>query len=143
MRFKIQGFGVEGLKIRTSYSSNIDGPVQRTQTANLRGVRPAEADLGRRTTSTVQTLIRPRPLTPRVGTDPRWASNSLLLCGPTFVKLVAHRLSATTDHWENSSTESCTERHSSRFKNNCFAVLRSSSKEGSYLRLVDFCITQL
>jgi hypothetical protein len=32
---------------------------------------------------------------------------------------------------------------SSRFKNNCFAVLRSSSKEGSYLRLVDFCIAQL
>ena len=30
-----------------------------------------------------------------------------------------------------------------RFKNNCFAVLRSSSKKGSYLRLVDFCITQL
>ena len=26
---------------------------------------------------------------------------------------------------------------------NCFAVMRSSSKEGSYLRLVDFCITQL
>ena len=27
--------------------------------------------------------------------------------------------------------------------NNCFAVMRSSSKEGSYLRLIDFCITQL
>ena len=26
----------------------------------------------------------------------------------------------------------------SRFKNNYFAVMRSSSKEGSYLRLVDF-----
>ena len=39
--------------------------------------------------------------------------------------------------------KSCTERYSSRFKNNCFAVLRSSSKEGSYLRLVDLCITQL
>ena len=25
----------------------------------------------------------------------------------------------------------------------CFAVIRSSSEEGSYLRLVDFCITQL
>jgi hypothetical protein len=25
---------------------------------------------------------------------------------------------------------------------NCFAVMRSSSEEGSYLRLVDFCITQ-
>ena len=32
---------------------------------------------------------------------------------------------------------------STRFKNNCFAVLRSSSKDGSYLRLVDFCVTQL
>jgi hypothetical protein len=29
------------------------------------------------------------------------------------------------------------------FENNCFAVMRSSSKEGSYLRLIDFCITQL
>ena len=43
----------------------------------------------------------------------------------------------------DSSTESCTKQNSSRFKNNCFAVLISSSKEGSYLRLVDFCITQL
>ena len=42
-----------------------------------------------------------------------------------------------------SSTESCTARHSSRFKNNCFTVMRSSSEEGSYVRLVDFCITQL
>ena len=33
--------------------------------------------------------------------------------------------------------------YSSRLENNCFAVMRSSSKEGSYLRLVDFCITQL
>ena len=31
----------------------------------------------------------------------------------------------------------------SRLENNCFAVMRSSSKEGPYLRLVDFCITQL
>ena len=28
--------------------------------------------------------------------------------------------------------------YSSRFKNNCFAVMRSSSEEGSYLGLVDF-----
>ena len=40
-------------------------------------------------------------------------------------------------------TESCTARYSSRFENNCSAVIRSSSKEGSYLRLVDLCITQL
>ena len=32
---------------------------------------------------------------------------------------------------------------SSRFKNNCFAVMRSSSGEGSYSKLVDVCITQL
>ena len=37
-----------------------------------------------------------------------------------------------------SSIESCTEWYRSRFKNNCFAVMRSSSKVGSYLRLVDF-----
>ena len=29
---------------------------------------------------------------------------------------------------------------SSRFKNKCFAVMRSSSKEDSYSRLVDFCM---
>ena len=28
-------------------------------------------------------------------------------------------------------------------EHNCSAVMRSSSKEGSYVRLVDFCITQL
>jgi len=33
--------------------------------------------------------------------------------------------------------------HSSRFKNNCFAVMKSSSEEGLYLRLVDVCITHL
>jgi len=32
---------------------------------------------------------------------------------------------------------------SSRFKNDCFAVMRSRFEEGSYLRLVDVCITQL
>ena len=35
------------------------------------------------------------------------------------------------------------ERYSSRLENNCFAVMRSTSKEGSYSRLADFCITQL
>ena len=29
------------------------------------------------------------------------------------------------------------------FENNCSAVMRSSSEEGLYLRLVDFFITQL
>ena len=33
-------------------------------------------------------------------------------------------------------------RYSSRFKNNCFAVMRSGSEEGSYFRLVDFYVTQ-
>ena len=28
------------------------------------------------------------------------------------------------------------------YPDHCFAVMRSTSKEGSYLRLVDFCITQ-
>ena len=44
---------------------------------------------------------------------------------------------------EGSSTESCTERNSSQFKNNCFAKIWSGSEEGSYLRLIDFWITQL
>ena len=43
----------------------------------------------------------------------------------------------------NPTPETQHSRHRRRFKNNCFAALRSSSKEGSYLRLVDFCITQL
>ena len=30
-----------------------------------------------------------------------------------------------------------------RFKNDCFAVMRSGSEEDSYSRLVDVCITQL
>ena len=30
-----------------------------------------------------------------------------------------------------------------QFKNNYFAEMRSGSKEGSYLRLIDLCITQL
>ena len=38
---------------------------------------------------------------------------------PTFV----HRLCATTDHSENFSTESCTVRYSSQFKNNYFAEM--------------------
>ena len=35
------------------------------------------------------------------------------------------------------------ERLNSRFKNNYFAEIFSCSEEGSYLRLKDFCITQL
>ena len=38
---------------------------------------------------------------------------------------------------------SCTERYSSQFKNNCLAEMWSGSEEGSYLRLIDGCITQL
>ena len=34
-------------------------------------------------------------------------------------------------------------RHSSKFKNNCSAEIWSSSEEGLYLRLMDWCITQL
>jgi len=34
-------------------------------------------------------------------------------------------------------------RCSSQFKNNYFAEMWSGSEEGSYLRLIDFCITQL
>ena len=33
--------------------------------------------------------------------------------------------------------------HSSQFKNNCFTEMCSGSEEGSYLRLIDFCVTQL
>jgi len=39
--------------------------------------------------------------------------------------------------------ESCTDRYNFRFRNNCFAEMRCGSEEGSYLRLVDFCITHL
>ena len=46
-------------------------------------------------------------------------------------------------HSENSETESCTERCSSRFKNNCLAEMWSGSEEGSCLRLIDSCTTQL
>jgi len=34
-------------------------------------------------------------------------------------------------------------RYSSQFKNNCFTDMCSGSEAGSYLRLIDFCITQL
>jgi len=44
---------------------------------------------------------------------------------------------------ENSSIESCTERYSSQFENNCSAEMWSDSQEGSYLRFIDCCITQL
>ena len=33
--------------------------------------------------------------------------------------------------------------YSSEFKNNCFTEMRSGSKKGSYLGLIDGCITQL
>ena len=39
--------------------------------------------------------------------------------------------------------ESCTDRYSSQFKNNYFTEICSGSETGSYLRLIDFCITQL
>ena len=35
------------------------------------------------------------------------------------------------------------QKESSQFKNNYFAEMCSSSEEGSYSRLIDFCITQL
>ena len=38
---------------------------------------------------------------------------------------------------------SCTDRYSSQFQNNYFADMCSGSEAGSYLRLIDFCITQL
>jgi hypothetical protein len=34
-------------------------------------------------------------------------------------------------------------REGRQFKNNYFAEMCSGSEEGSYLRLVDFCITEL
>ena len=40
-------------------------------------------------------------------------------------------------------TPSCTDRHSSQFKNNHFTEMCSGSEEGWYLRLKDFRITQL
>ena len=38
---------------------------------------------------------------------------------------------------------SCTDRNSSQFRNNYFTERCSGSEAGSYLRLIDFCITQL
>jgi hypothetical protein len=55
----------------------------------------------------------------------------------------AHGLCATRDHSENYSSESCTVRYGSRFKNNYFAEICSGSDEGSYSRLIEVCITQL
>jgi len=37
----------------------------------------------------------------------------------------------------------CTDRFSSRFENNCFTSMCSGSEAGSYVRLIDVCITQL
>ena len=45
--------------------------------------------------------------------------------------------------WETSQIESCTERYSSELKNTCFTEMRSGSEEGSHLRLIVGCITQL
>ena len=39
--------------------------------------------------------------------------------------------------------ESCTERNSSRFKHNRLAEMWSGSEEGSYPRLLGWCITHL
>ena len=46
-------------------------------------------------------------------------------------------------HVKQLDTESCTERYSSQCKNNCFAEMWSGSEAGSYLRLINWCITQL
>ena len=46
----------------------------------------------------------------------------------TFV----HRVCATTAQSENSSTESCTERYGSQFKNKCLVEIGSGSEEVSY-----------
>ena len=47
----------------------------------------------------------------------------------------------TPDH---AGTRTCvTKRYSSQFKNSCWAEMWSGSEEGSFLRLVDRCITQL
>ena len=45
---------------------------------------------------------------------------------------------STTDHSENSETESCTDRSSSQFENNYFTEMCSGSEAGAYLRLIDF-----
>ena len=42
-----------------------------------------------------------------------------------------------------SKSHSETKGHSSQFKNNCMAEMWSGSEEGSCLRLLDCCITQL
>jgi len=57
---------------------------------------------------------------------------------PIFV----HCLCATTDHSEISYTGSCTGGYSSRFKNKYCAEMCSGSEAGSYLRPIDFFITQ-
>ena len=58
-------------------------------------------------------------------------------------QVLTHHLCDTTVHSENFTTESCTERYSSHFKDTCLAEMCSDSEEGSYLRLTDCCITQL
>ena len=45
---------------------------------------------------------------------------------------------------DDSKLEGATvERYSSQFKKNCLAEMWSGSEEGSYVRLIDSCITQL
>ena len=44
---------------------------------------------------------------------------------------------------ERRRDESCTDRYSSQFENNYFTEMCSGSEAGSYLRLIDLCITQL
>ena len=60
-------------------------------------------------------------------------------CGPAPGNVDAHP-NGVCRHHPGSVSESGRERASG---NACVAVMRRSSKEGSYLRLVDFCITQL
>ena len=53
------------------------------------------------------------------------------------------RLLDSDEHLLRQREDRLLEEESSRFKNTCFAVMRSGSEEGSYLRLADWCITQL
>ena len=64
-----------------------------------------------------------------------------VLCGQNLAWAVLHDQNLTLHVL--CSLDSGHLRHSLRLENNCFAVTRSSSKEGSYFRLVDFGITQL
>ena len=67
--------------------------------------------------------------------------NLLVVKGALLSHSHGHPTTHSHEH-ANTSTQLVVQR-SSRFKNNCFTVLRSGSEEVSHLRLVDFCITQL